>query len=214
MCAVARHSRKGFDTAMTRIHHVFLDRDGTIIHDKHYLCDPEEVELLPGAVQALEKLVHHDCKLYLVSNQSGIGRGYFDETACRLCQNRLADLLREQGIGFVDMAFCPHAPEEGCDCRKPGLGLWRQLASLHDLRAEYCAMIGDKREDVAFGRNAGFAASIMVLTGHGQKHAASLHLPALPQDERYMELDWQNNDAWPHALAREFGAAVDCLLAL
>lgn len=199
---------------MAAIEHVFLDRDGTIIQDKHYLCEPDKVELLPGASQALTRLAEHGCRLYLVSNQSGIGRGYFDEQACLLCQDKLAEILRGHGVSFVDMAYCPHAPEAGCDCRKPGLGLWKQMAALYDLAPHKCAMIGDKREDAAFGRNAGFAASVMVLTGHGKEHAKALGLPELAQDQNLLPLETANPGHWPHALARDLPAAVAYLLSL
>jgi len=198
---------------MANIGHVFLDRDGTIIQDKHYLCDPGQVELLPGAARGLQKLAGHDCRLYLVSNQSGIGRGYFDEAACQLCQNRLAELLQEHGVRFVDMAHCPHAPEDGCDCRKPALGMWRQLAALHGLKPEQCAMIGDKRDDVAFARNAGMAASVLVLTGHGTQQAAEMGLPDIA-DRGCLALDAGEQPHWPDAVAKDLDAAVDWLLAL
>lgn len=199
---------------MSPIKHVFLDRDGTIIKDEHYLCEPDQVQLLPGAAEALAALSGNGCKLYLVSNQSGIGRGYFDEGACRLCQDRLADTLAEHGVSFVDMAFCPHAPEQGCDCRKPALGMWKQMAALYGMQAGECAMVGDKKEDVAFGRKAGFAASVMVLTGHGQEHAAALELPPLPDKVTVAAQDWQRREDWPHALAMDLSAAVQYLLAL
>lgn len=211
---------------MPVVKHVFLDRDGTIIRDKHYLSDPEGVELLPGAPQALAELVGGGCSLYLVSNQSGIGRGYFDAAACVLCQDRLAELLAPWGVRFVDMAFCPHAPAdvpgEGCDCRKPGLGMWRQLAALHGLEPETCAMVGDKRADVGFGLNAGFAATVLVLTGHGMEHAAKLGLPPLSEGAQYLSLRGadgahlfaQGKTDWPHAIARDLHGAATFLLSL
>lgn len=199
---------------MAAIEHVFLDRDGTIIQDKHYLCEPDKVELMPGAVQALARLTDNGCRLYLVSNQSGIGRGYFDEQACLLCQDRLAELLRGHGLSFVDMAYCPHAPEAGCDCRKPGTGMWKQMAALYGLAPQNCAMVGDKREDAAFGRNAGFAASVMLLTGHGVEHAQALGLPELPQNTDLLRLETAGRGHWPHALARDLAAAVEFLLSL
>lgn len=198
---------------MSAIKHVFLDRDGTVIQDRHYLSDPGQISLLPGAAQALGRLVDHGCRLYLVSNQSGIGRGYFDETACMLCQNRLAELLKDHGVRFVDMAYCPHAPEAGCDCRKPSLGMWRHLASSYKLDANNCAMIGDKRDDTAFGRNAGMKATVLVLTGHGQQHAQDMGLPELDQ-RPFMTLDVAGKPDWPNAVARDMDGAVDFLLEL
>lgn len=194
---------------------VFFDRDGTLIEDKHYLSDPDEVELLPGVGQALAELVAAGLRLFVVSNQSGIGRGFFSEQACRACQARLAELLEAQRARLTDLAYCPHAPEQGCDCRKPALGMWRALQAKHGLAPERCVMVGDKREDAAFGLAAGFAASLLVLTGHGREHAASLGLPELPAGASRLDLNHEHNrsDApWPRVLAADVAAAADWIL--
>lgn len=98
---------------------VLLDRDGTLIEDKHYLSEPSGVALLPGVGPALSRLVQAGHRLFLVSNQSGVGRGYFTEQAVVACQKRLEELLEPYGVAFTDAVWCPHAPEESCFCRKP-----------------------------------------------------------------------------------------------
>lgn len=156
---------------------VFLDRDGTIIEERHYLSDPDQVVLLPGAGEALGRLQAAGCKLFLVSNQSGIGRGYFGLAELAACQKRLDDLLGPYGAAFDDTRCCPHAPEDQCACRKPRTGMWDELRAAWQLDAARCAMVGDKPEDLLFGARAGFAAAFLVLTGHGRESAAKLGLP-------------------------------------
>ena len=153
---------------------VFLDRDGTIIEDRAYLGDPAGVTLLPGAAEGLAKMTAAGLRLFVVTNQSGIGRGYFTLQDYLACRARLNEILSGLGIGITDEAFCPHAPEETCACRKPALGLWRELAERHGLIPGECIIIGDKASDLELGYAAGFALSVLVLTGEGEKTAARL----------------------------------------
>ena len=167
--------------------HLLLDRDGTLIEDRHYLADPEGVCLLPGVGEALARFARHGTRLYMVSNQSGLARGYFDEAALRACQARLDLLLAAFGVSLADAVWCPHAPEEACLCRKPGPGLWERLARKHNLLPEQCWMVGDKRVDVDFATRNGLALGVLVLTGKGELEArrgnliraAAPQLPAL-----------------------------------
>ena len=159
---------------------LFLDRDGTLIHDKHYLADPAGVELLPGVGEALHSCVERGMRLFVVSNQSGVGRGFFSEDAVQSCNARLAELLVPHGVSFAAVYFCPHAPEAACDCRKPGIGMWLRARAEFDLDPATCGMIGDKPEDMAFGAEAGLALRVLTLTGKGRKTAETLGLPAGP----------------------------------
>ncbi len=165
---------------MADIQHLFLDRDGVVIEDRHYLSDPDGVRLLPGVAEALVRMRAAGIRLYLVSNQSGIGRGYFTERDCLACQERLDQLLAVHGVVFEESAYCPHAPEDGCYCRKPLPGMWLRIAQHHGLCPELCAMVGDKGSDIAFGKGAGFAATVLVLTGHGAEQARKLGISELP----------------------------------
>ena len=155
---------------------LLLDRDGTIIKDKHYLADPAGVELLPGVGHALAALARQGMRFFLVSNQSGVGRGMFGPEAVLACNERLAALLVPYGVRFADKMFCPHAPEEHCSCRKPATGMWRALERRHGLEASACLMIGDKEEDMRFAAAAGLAGRILALTGKGEKTARGLGL--------------------------------------
>ena len=155
---------------------VLFDRDGTLIVDKHYLGDPEGVELIPGVGEALAFLRTRGVKSFVISYQSGIGRGYFPESGWHACQQRLDELLDAFGARLDGERFCPHAPEEGCNCRKPDIGMWKSLKEAFALDPACCAMVGDKAEDLRFGTNAGLFAAVLVLTGKGEASARKLGL--------------------------------------
>jgi len=153
---------------------VFLDRDGTVIVQKHYMHDPDEVELLPGAVEGLRRMRALGLRLVLVTNQSGVGRGYFPSGDVERVHGRLIELLQAQGVRLDAIYTCPHAPEEACGCRKPLPGLIDRASKEIGLDPAQCYVIGDKPCDVDLGLAAGAAASLLVLTGYGEKHAAQL----------------------------------------
>ncbi len=164
---------------MTQITALLLDRDGTVIKDKHYLADPAGVELLPGVAEALKELAGRGTQLFLVSNQSGVGRGFFLAEAVEACNARLHELLAPFGVRFTDSIFCPHAPEETCACRKPGIGMWETLQARHGLAPAATAMVGDKPEDMAFAARAGLVGRILVLSGKGAATAQTQGLDAV-----------------------------------
>ncbi len=148
---------------------IFLDRDGTIIEDKNYLRRPEEVVVLPGAAAALRRLQDAGFKLFIVSNQSGVGRGYYTlEDVERVNQHLLSGLGRE-GVRFTRIYFAPEAPEAPSRGRKPSPQF------LFDARGEFGVelgrsyMIGDKLTDLECGWNAGVKKSILVRTGYGAR---------------------------------------------
>ncbi len=165
---------------MNPLRSLLLDRDGTLIRDAHYLADPAGVELLPGVGEALRDLAGQGVRFFVVSNQSGIGRGYFVEHAAHDCNARMAELLGVFGVELAAVRFCPHAPEAGCACRKPGLGMWRELAEEFRLQPAECGMVGDKIEDLAFAAGAGLALRVLTLTGKGGKTLEVLCRPTDP----------------------------------
>ncbi|NDV17976.1 D-glycero-beta-D-manno-heptose 1,7-bisphosphate 7-phosphatase [Pseudodesulfovibrio sp. JC047] len=148
---------------------ILLDRDGTIIFDKHYLHDPDGVELLPGAAKALRRLQDMGFSLAVLSNQSGVGRGYYTEASVIACNERLAELLARHGVLLDGVFFCPHAPEDACDCRKPKLGLMDQAIHALGFDPAKSFMIGDKYADMGVGRAAG-TTTLLVRTGKGAEH--------------------------------------------
>ena len=151
--------------------YVLLDRDGTIIADRHYLKDPAGVELLPGAAAGLKALQELGLGLLVVSNQSGLGRGYFREEDLWAVHMRLRQLLADQGVQLEGSYYCPHTPDDACACRKPGTGLVQEAAASHGLEPSQCFVIGDKLSDVALGLALG-GVSILVRTGQGREQEA------------------------------------------
>ncbi|MCP4145744.1 MAG: HAD family hydrolase [bacterium] len=134
---------------------LFLDRDGVIIKDCNYISDPDSVELLPGVGDALVRAVKAGFKLVIISNQSGIGRGYFSEDDFLKVQLRLDELLAEYGVAVEVAAYCPHAPDDNCNCRKPMTGLVDELSEVLTWSPEQSIMVGDKISDVELGINMG-----------------------------------------------------------
>ena len=145
---------------------VFLDRDGTIIVEKHYLCDPDLVELEQGAAEGLRRLQQRGLPLVVVSNQSGVGRGKFGPQAVDAVNARVAELLAAHGITIAGWYMCPHAPDTTCGCRKPLAGMVRQAQSDLALDLTGCFVVGDKRSDVELADAVG-GTGILVTTGHG-----------------------------------------------
>lgn len=127
---------------------VFLDRDGTLIVDRHYLADPAGVELMPGAAEAVARLNEAAVPAVLVTNQSGIGRGYFAEADFASVQDRVVELLARGGARLDGVYHCPHAPEDGCECRKPELGMFLQAARDLSLSLRGSYFVGDRPRDV------------------------------------------------------------------
>lgn len=131
----------------------FLDRDGTIIYDRDYLADPRQLELLPGAADAVRRLNHADVPVVVVTNQSGIARGLLTMEQYEAVRERLDVLLKLEGA-WIDASYvCPHHPDftGACDCRKPGDALFRRAASEHELDLSRSLFAGDRWRDVAPG---------------------------------------------------------------
>lgn len=131
----------------------FLDRDGTLIRDAHFLRDPAGVELLPGVPQALERLHAAGFALVVITNQSGIARGLLTEADYEAVRARLDALLAAAGVRLTASYHCPHEPDRSgpCECRKPGTLLHRRAAADHGLALERSVSIGDRWRDVAPG---------------------------------------------------------------
>ena len=144
---------------------IFLDRDGTILQDVDYCGDPNDVKVLPGAPEALGKLKESGFKLIVITNQSGIARGYFTERQYRAIE---AEVSRQIGDDLIDATyFCPHLPNDGCKCRKPSPEMVLNAARDHHVNLASSFFIGDKESDLACGRNAGVR-TILVRTGYGK----------------------------------------------
>jgi D-glycero-D-manno-heptose 1,7-bisphosphate phosphatase len=145
---------------------VFLDRDGTIIVHRHYLSEPEGVELLPGAAAGIRALRRRGLPTFVVSNQSGIGRGLFSYGELNRVNDRMFELLRREGASLDGIYVCPHTPEGGCECRKPAPGLLRRAAREIGANLSRSIVVGDQRCDIELGASVG-ATTVLVRTGCG-----------------------------------------------
>lgn len=132
----------------------FLDRDGTIIKDKHYLKDPNEVEFLGTVIPALKKLRDNGYKIIIITNQSGVSRGMFSYESIALVHSRLIEMLAEFEIEILDFGICPHQPSDHCECRKPSPKLINDLMEKHNIDKNKSFMCGDKDSDYQAGINA------------------------------------------------------------
>jgi D-glycero-D-manno-heptose 1,7-bisphosphate phosphatase len=140
---------------------VILDRDGTIVVDKHYLSSPAGLEFLPGAEDGLRWFYGHGYKLVVITNQSGVGRGLFSLQCLEEIHHKFSQMVSSAGARIEKIYFCPHSPDDGCACRKPRIGLLLQAASELGFNPAEAIVIGDKATDIEFGRRAG-ATTILI----------------------------------------------------
>lgn len=152
---------------------LFLDRDGTLIEEKHYLSRPEDVELLPTVGETIARMNALGIPVAVVTNQAGIARGYFPESQIAKVHARLDELLAEFGARIDRYEYCPHHPVEGlgdyridCDCRKPKPGMLTRSAAALQIDLPRSLMVGDRMGDLEAGANAGCHSSL-VRTGYG-----------------------------------------------
>ncbi len=161
---------------------VFLDKDGTLVENVPYNVDPAKLRLTPHAVEGLALLKENGYALVVVTNQSGIARGFFDRKALDRVHAALAGMLRENGIRIEGFFVCPHAPpasplHAGCLCRKPSPGLLRQAAVTHGLDLEASWMVGDILNDVEAGKRAGCRAILMAVGNETEWRMSPLRTP-------------------------------------
>ena len=172
---------------------VFLDKDGTLIEDVPYNVDPARIRLMPGAREAVVELARAGFRLVVVSNQPGVGLGYFPVEALGAVERRLRQLLEAAGVRLLGCYFCPHAPvtpgeADACGCRKPAPGLLIRAARDHDIDLRSSWMVGDILDDVEAGRAAG-CRTVLVDTGG--------------------ETEWRRAPArTPHAVVNDLRAAA------
>lgn len=161
---------------MSRIRAVFIDRDGTINQERNYIYRIEDFELIPGAIEAMRLLTEHDIKIYIITNQSGIARGYYTEEQYLQLTDYMLDIFKKEGIRVEKVLYCPHHPEgkvpeysKECLCRKPNTRLIDDVIAENNYNAEEIALIGDKEIDVETGRRLGIT-TYLVLTGYGNEY--------------------------------------------
>ena len=165
---------------------VFLDRDGTLNEETGYLHRIEDFRWLPGAIDAVRALKRNGWRVVLITNQAGIGRGYYTEQDLAALHDHLEAALAHAGAGLDAVYYCPHHPEAGCRCRKPGALLYEQAA--RDLDIDFAASyaVGDKLADLIPARRLG-CRTILVQTGYGRQELARARAEGFP-------IDWVADD--------------------
>lgn len=166
---------------------VFLDRDGTLNHDPGYLSDPEKLVLLPGVPEGLRRLGELGLELIVISNQSGIGRGLMSEADVRKVHNRINELLQLHSVSITGFYFCPHHPDTGCLCRKPGTELIEAAAQDHGIDLRWSFVVGDKDSDIQMGKRVGCRT---ILLGGEKSPLADHHASSFTEAVSYIERSW------------------------
>jgi len=151
---------------------IILDRDGTLIEDKDYAYKIEDLEILPGVVEGLH-ILHEEFILIIVTNQSGIGRGYYTEEDFHNFNDYLIRLLKEENIEILKTYYCPHLKKDECECRKPKTKFITEIINDYNVNIKESWMMGDHPSDIQFGMNAG-CKTVFLTTGHGDKHLDDL----------------------------------------
>jgi D-glycero-D-manno-heptose 1,7-bisphosphate phosphatase len=160
---------------------VFLDRDGTLVVERGYITEPDQIALIPGTADAIVRLRAAGWKVIVVTNQACIAKGMISEEELTAIHFRMAAMLGAEGAQLDGIYFCPHHPDgsveeyaRDCDCRKPLPGLLEQAAGEHGLDLAASVMVGDTLRDLEAGRAVG-ARSVLVLTGKGSPASAEAH---------------------------------------
>lgn len=168
---------------------ILLDRDGTIIVNKHYLADPEGVELIPRAAGAIRRLNDAGHAVCVVSNQSGVARGRMTVQDVARTMARMLALLHVEGAAVDRIYTCPEVDDDA-PCRKPNPGMLRQAAEEMELPLDSAAMVGDNVADIEAGKRAG-CTTVLVRTGYGQEVETSQHVhPDHTADDLAAAVDW------------------------
>jgi histidinol-phosphate phosphatase family protein len=134
---------------------IFFDRDDTLIKDTGYMYKVEDLEFFKDTFEVLKSFQARGYLIFIVTNQSGIGRGLYTEEDMHIFNNNMLNALLKQGIKIQDLVFCPHAPGDECACRKPSPKLLNELCEKYDIDKSQSIMVGDKKSDVEAGNNAG-----------------------------------------------------------
>lgn len=159
---------------------IFFDRDGTLNHDTSYIKTPDELVLFPDTLDAIKQCNDAGLRVVVVSNQSGLARGYFTQRDLELIHQSLRDQLNEGGAWIDDIFICPHHPDDACWCRKPNPGMIEQSSARHPINLAKSYVVGDKYIDVELAAKAQVK-GLLVKTGPSSEEALRMiqanHLP-------------------------------------
>lgn len=156
---------------------IILDRDGTLIEDKDYAFKVEDFELLPGVIEGL-KILQENFLLFIVTNQSGIGKGYYTDIEFHKFNDHLIRILKEHQIRIERTFYCPHVREDNCECKKPKIKYIREIVDGWNVDINNSWVIGDHPSDILFGINAG-SRTVYLISGHGKKHLHELEIKGI-----------------------------------
>ncbi|MHA1670969.1 MAG: D-glycero-alpha-D-manno-heptose-1,7-bisphosphate 7-phosphatase [Promethearchaeota archaeon] len=162
---------------MGKIKAIILDRDGTLIEDKDYAFKLEDFELLPGVIEGL-KIIQEKFLLFIVTNQSGIGKGYYTDREFHEFNDHLISILKEKQIKIERTFYCPHVKEDNCECKKPKIKYIREIIAGWNVDINNSWVIGDHPSDILFGINAG-SKTVYLTSGHGKKHFHELEVEGI-----------------------------------
>ncbi|OHB69426.1 MAG: hypothetical protein A2W23_03080 [Planctomycetes bacterium RBG_16_43_13] len=178
---------------------LFLDRDGTIIRDKNFISLPEDVELLPKAAEGIRLFREMGYKIIVVSNQSGIARGYFTEADCERVNKKVTELLSQEGAIIDGIYYCPHLPDVivskyaiDCECRKPKTGMLLKAAREHNADLTKSVVIGDSARDIEAGKAVGAITILLIARGDD----------TIPPTDCYIAFDLVEAAVWIRTLTQ------------
>lgn len=180
---------------------VFLDRDGTINEEVNYLSQEENLRILPNAAEGIKLLKDAGYKVIVISNQSGVARGYFTEEDVQLINRKLSELIMQSGANIDAFYYCPHHPEGAvdkyrrvCHCRKPEPGLFLQAATQLNIDIRKSFIVGDRLSDIQMSETLG-ARAVLVLTGYGSQEREK-YCSELPCALHYIAEDLLDAARW------------------
>ena len=152
---------------------VFLDRDGVINKEKNYVYKISDFEFIEGVIEALKQLQTLGFSLIILTNQSGIGRGYYTDSDFKTLNDWMCQTLKDNQVTITDVFYCPHKPDTDCSCRKPKPGMILEAKKKYDINLENAWLVGDKEIDIQAGLNAGITQTILVRSGHNINESQS-----------------------------------------
>lgn len=185
---------------------VFMDRDGTISKEVGYLNEPDQFHLIPKSAEAIKLINESGLLAIVVTNQSGVARGYFTEEMVHRVHGKMEKLLDERGVRLEGIYYCPHHPEgivesyrKTCNCRKPASGLLKKASKDHSINLDASYVVGDKLIDIELASKVG-AKGILVLTGYGKDELKRINdipemKPAYVADNLFDAAKWIINDS-------------------
>ena len=145
---------------------IFLDRDGVINKEKNYLYKIDDFEFIDGVFEACQHLINLDYKIIIITNQSGIARGYYSANDFQIITNWMIAEFKKNNVDILDVFHCPHSPSSNCDCRKPKPGMFIEAKNKHNIDMLKSWMIGDSERDIRAANLAGIKNTILVRSGH------------------------------------------------